>query len=96
MQVEKRWIIKSTETGKFIGIDSHSGGYPYATDFWSCEKFRSFEKANSYADMGFSTVGAENGFWEIYETDEIGMRFVPQVDLYEIELAALKKKHGKI
>jgi hypothetical protein len=33
--------------------------------------------------------------WELYECDEVGLRFVKPTNAYEVELAALKRKHGR-
>lgn len=86
MQVEKRWLIKSGNG--FVGIDSQSG-YPWLTDFWAANKFISLENALSYK----KTMAGEA--WQIYECDEIGTRFVTSTatSLFDLELAALKKKH---
>ena len=95
MQVGKRWVIK-TGGGEFIGIDSSSGGYFYLTDFWNAKKFTSFADAHIYGTMNWGIL--KNTRWDIYEVDEIGTRFVAEakeVDVFEVELAVLKRKHGR-
>lgn len=91
MQVDKRWVIRAGD--EFVGIDSNSGGYFYYTDFWDCRKFGSLKSAQEYANCNWGSIKKID--WEIYATDEIGLKFVQgEPDPYEIELAALKKKYG--
>lgn len=93
MQVEKRFIIRAAG-GQFVGIDSNSGGYFFYTGFWNCEKFRTMEEAQKYASQNWGSLKSIE--WEIYSCDEIGTKFVQaEPDPYEIELAALKKKHNR-
>lgn len=95
MQVEKRWVIKLEDGNRFISVDSYSGGYPYVTDFWGAEKFRDLTSAQKYASMGFDNLDVR-GEWKIYEiTDLICSLVHVETDPYEIELAALKQKHGR-
>lgn len=90
MQVEKRWVIKAGD--EFVGI--HSNGHFHYTSFWKCEKFSSLENAKEYA--GFDWGRFKRIDWEIYATDEVGLKFVQsEIDPYEVELAALKKKHNR-
>lgn len=95
MQVEKRWVIK-TGGGEFIAIDSNSGGYFYLTNFWDAKKFHSLEEANAYGSANWGSLKTTK--WDIYSVDEIGMQYIAEaksVDAFEVELAALKKKHGR-
>lgn len=93
MQVEKRYIIRAAG-GQFVGIDSHSGGYFYYTNFWNCEKFHELKAAQDYANASWGSL--KKCEWEIYSCDEIVTKFVQaEPDPYEVELAALKKKHNR-
>lgn len=86
MNIERRWIFKNIN-GKFIGTDAHSGGYPYDTDLWNARKFHTFEDACKYA-------ASENN-WTLLEITHVIAEPIEKLDIFEIELAALKKKHGR-
>lgn len=91
MQVEKCWVIKAGN--EFVGI--HSNGHFHYTSFWKCEKFSSLENAKEYA--GFDWGRFKNCEWEIYATDEVGLKFIQgEPDTFEEELAELKRKHGRV
>lgn len=87
MQVNKIWFLV-TDDDKCIGVDTGSG-QPYYTNFWSAKRFTSLEEASSFRDKLHMTA------WEIYECEELIARHVPVVDLFESELAALKKKYNR-
>lgn len=40
--------VHENEAGKFVALDAHSGGYPYAVEIHGAHDFKSAEKANSY------------------------------------------------
>lgn len=90
MQVKKIWVLRADDN-QFVAIDSNSGGYPYLTDFWNAKKFDNKEAAQKYGVMFTDEK------WELYETDEVALRFVAPLpaDQYEVELAALKKKYNR-
>lgn len=45
----EEFFILDTETGKFVGIDSNSGGYPYLTDsIVSAHRFTTLDHAVQY------------------------------------------------
>lgn len=90
MQVEKRWVIKAGY--EFVAI--YENGYFYYTNFWDCTKFSSLEDAQKIVDLDWGKF--KTAYWEIYATDEVGLKFVQvEPDPYEVELAALKKKYNK-
>jgi len=41
--------VHSSEAGKWVALDSNSGGYPYATEIANAHDFGSVEKAQDYA-----------------------------------------------
>lgn len=86
VNTEKRWVLMNGY--RFVGVDEGSGGYPYDTDFWNCRKFLAFEDACSYS----ATMKSHYKLIEVigYFGSEI-----ERMDTYELELAALKKKHGR-
>lgn len=46
------YVILNEATGKFIDVDSHSGGYPYEVDhILRAEKFRNKEEAVHYKQI---------------------------------------------
>lgn len=90
MQVEKCWVIKAGN--EFVGV--HSNGHFYYTNFWDCKKFQNLENAQEYINLDWGRYKACK--WEIYSCDEVGVKFVQsEVDPYEVELAALKKKYNR-
>ena len=48
---ESLYVIENTKTGKWIGIDDASGGYPYDTDLIFAKKFRSIDEAVKYRNV---------------------------------------------
>lgn len=38
-------------TGELVGIDQTSGGYPWPTDIFNCEKFKTKERALEYGKL---------------------------------------------
>lgn len=52
--MEKVIVIKNVLTGKFIALDSASGGYPYETDIRQCKIWISKQEAHGYMNvMGY-------------------------------------------
>lgn len=45
---DRMYVIKNNETGKWIGVDKASGGYPYDTDIQRAEIFYTKERALKY------------------------------------------------
>lgn len=44
------------KVNKYIAIDSHSGGYPYETDFASAQKYLTLERAINSMKMNSGTA----------------------------------------
>lgn len=42
-------LVLKFKNGKFVGIDTGSGGYPYPTDVFRAESWNSEEEALKYA-----------------------------------------------
>ena len=63
------YVIKNTTTGKYIDIDSASGGYPYEVDFlYSAHVFHSKEDALKYKKVmkPGESESLKNDNWELH------------------------------
>ena len=56
------YIIKNETTGKYIGIDRTSGGYPYDTEIYRAHRFGTQQEAKEYKD----TIKSKNN-WKLHE-----------------------------
>lgn len=57
--MDELFVIRNRKTGKFIGVNQSSGGYPYETDIFSAERMSRYT-ANGYRQ----TMHEAN--WDLY------------------------------
>jgi hypothetical protein len=63
----KHYVFRDKKTMQFIGVDEHSGGYPFKLNtLCGSEIWTSTEKAREYEKVIFWNKPSE---WELYEID---------------------------
>jgi hypothetical protein len=89
------YVIKAG--GKWLDLDSQSGGYPYLVDsFLRAYRFSTLERAVREVE---SSSGYIQEDMEVFEVESVNLKScldeLKKSKAYEAELAALNKKYGK-